>query len=136
MRARRAGSFGSGWGRLRKTQFQISAAMRSVTPRLASPGRGRADQSALALSARSWLTAGASSAGLGMGRARLRGENSSAMAAKFSMCGPTMMGFAEIGGLENVVAAARRQRSSHENRSGFFEEPREFTDCIEQENAG
>ena len=45
-------------------------------------------------------------------------------------------GLAEIGRLQDVVAAALRQRSSHEDHVGYFKERGEFADGIEQQNAG
>ena len=42
-------------------------------------------------------------------------RNSAAMAAKFSRCGPVTMGARGRGRLQQIVPAAPRQRSAHEN---------------------
>ena len=44
--------------------------------------------------------------------------------------------FAEIRRLQNVVAAALRQRSAHEDDIGDFKERGQFADGIQQQDSG
>ena len=52
------------------------------------------------------------------------------------MCGPTITGFAEQRRLQNVVSPARRQRPPHEDAVRQSEQPPEFADGIQQQDAG
>ena len=50
------------------------------------------------------------------------------------MCGPEDDGFAEERRLEDVVAAALRERAAHEDDVGDGEEAAEFADGVEEED--
>ena len=135
MSTTRAGSFGSGLGTPSENASQILAAMRVVTPRLAC-ARARARSPSAEPSARSCVTAVGE---LGW----FLDERERAGVVKFFGDGREVFhvradddGLAEIGRLQNVVAAALRQRSAHEDRSGAFKEAGQFADGVEQQNAG
>ena len=109
--------------------------MRAVTPRL-DCASARARCPSADPSARSWVTAPASSDWA-------LNESERSRAVKFFRDGSEVFHvrtnddrFAEIGRLQDVVAAALCQRAPHEDDIGYVKERSQFADGIEQQDSG